>query len=172
MVIFILVFSSMIHDYFRPYRYRPHHVGADLWNRIEHFSLQIMILTLVGGLAMNSTQNMLLPLLQNSNSTSTWVKQEITLYEFELDFVSYINLTFMGLLAAAYLYYTFKYAPIDSGSGLAASGRERGKAQGASIEDGSIQLSEVINPIVFSDLAVKGVSNPLLKAGLKRSKGK
>ena len=173
MVIFILVFASMIHDYYRPSRFRAG--TGDLWNRMELFSLQIMILTLVGGLAMNSTQNMLLPLLQISNSTSTIVKQEIMLYEFKLDFVSGINVTFIVFLAASYLFYTFKYAKVVPGSldRLSMKRRTRDHIENASIEDGDIQLNEVINPLragqVSSTIASNtGVKNPLMKSEPKR----
>ena len=129
---------------------------------------------------MNSTQNMLLPLLQYRNSTSTMVKEEMKLYEFKLDFVTVINVAFIVLLAACYIFYTFKYVKVVRGSTDSLSRRKptRGQTEKRSIEDGSapnmeIQLSEVINPLSdakasSSFIAGKGVKNPVAKMESRR----
>ena len=118
---------------------------------MELFSLFIMIITLVGGLAMNSTQDMLKPLyddLKSSNSTSSVLLGDIASYEFKLQFVTIVNVSFIVLLAMTYLYFTFKYVKVLPTSPRSVDNNRKKAAPSSSvtIEDG-LEMIEVINPV-------------------------
>ncbi len=141
---------------------------------MENFSLLVMIITLVGGLAMHST-NIMLEEAVTSNSNSTSInplnlqdmvdramrsnltsldtKKEIEMYLFKLDAVTVLNMTCFVLIAIAYLYFTFKYVSVKNVSQriksnkLVGSNVHRSRPNRASETD-NLEMHVMINPIL------------------------